>query len=182
MISRGTAGHECALQHPPHCRRFPHNGSARHKSGVRAVFGVAPAISSPVFFPVRATHRRQDRRRYVHLSPPGNFMESAQALRGACLAAKGAGTRAAASGQFGARIYSILSFAFAASVPGMPFRRPGRAESCQTRGAADASRRANPDGPSVVNGLSREVTQVGKWPRPSPLAAGQAPLRRVLVT
>jgi len=55
-------------------------------------------------------------------------MESARALRGACLPAKGAG----------------------------------------------ASRRANPDGPSVVNGPSREVTQMGKWAKPSALAAGQA--------
>jgi len=45
----------------------------------------------------------------------------------------------------------------------------------QTRGAAGASRRANSDGPSVVNGPSREVAQMGKWARPSPLAAGQAP-------
>jgi hypothetical protein len=30
------------------------------KSGVHGVFGVAPAILSPVFFPVRTTHRRQE--------------------------------------------------------------------------------------------------------------------------
>ena len=57
--------------------------------------------------------------------------------------------------------------------PGTPFRRPGRAESCQTRGAAGASRRANPDDPSVVNGLSRQVAQMGKSAGPSPLASGQ---------
>jgi hypothetical protein len=60
-------------------------------------------------------------------SPAGNLLEKAEALRGACLPAKGAGTRAASGGQFGARIYPILSFAFAASVAGTPFRRPGRA-------------------------------------------------------
>ena len=70
---------------------------------------VAPAILSPVFFPVRTTHPRQGgalwARRYVHHSPPGNFMESAQALRGARLPANGVGTRAAPGGQFGARTY-----------------------------------------------------------------------------
>jgi pyruvate/2-oxoglutarate/acetoin dehydrogenase E1 component len=48
--------------------------------------------------------------------------------------------------------------------PGIPSR---------TRSAADASRRANPDDPPVVNGLSRQVAQMGKCARPSPLAAGQ---------
>jgi hypothetical protein len=60
-------------------------------------------------------------------SHAGNLPKKAQALRGACLPAKGAGTRAAPGGQFGARIYSTLSFAFGASVAGTPFRRPGRA-------------------------------------------------------
>jgi hypothetical protein len=64
MVSRGTVDHECARQDAPHCRRLPHNGLARHKSGVHGVFGVAPAILSPVFLPVRTTHRRQDRQRY----------------------------------------------------------------------------------------------------------------------